>query len=97
VGFLFGVANNRKVSLQPGQDIQVQTLTIPGSGLVVYLKEFGWVKVFAQDFKNEARYYILFLPELDALKSLTRERFKQVHDRHWQIESFHRVIRPVGK
>jgi hypothetical protein len=49
---------------------------------VVYLKEFGWVKVFCQDFKNEARYYIMFLPELEALKPLTRERFKQVHGQH---------------
>ena len=75
--------------------MQIQTLTVPKSGLVVYLKEFGWVKVFAQEFKNEARYYILFLPDLEALKPLTRETFKQVHDRHWQIESFHRVIKQV--
>lgn len=68
---------------------------IPESGLVVYLKEFGWVKVFAQDFKSEARYYILFLPQLAALKSLTRERFKQVHDRYWQTLSFHQVIKQV--
>jgi len=53
VGFLFGVADNRKVSLERGQEIQVQRLVIPESGLVVYLKEFGWVKVFSQDFKNE--------------------------------------------
>lgn len=77
-----------------GQQIQVQSLGIP-SGLVVYLKEFGWVKVFSQEFKNEARYYILWRPELDELKTLTRERFKQVHNRHWQIESFHRVIKQV--
>jgi len=95
VGFLFGVADNRKVSLERGQEIQVQRLVIPESGLVVYLKEFGWVKVFSQDFKNEARYYILCLPELENLKLLTRETFKQVHDRHWQIESFHRVIKQV--
>ena len=95
VGFLFGVANNRKVSLQPGQEIQVQTLTIPESGLVVYLKEFGWVKVFARDFKNAACYDILLRPELEALKPLTRETFKRVHDHHWQIESFHRVIKQV--
>ena len=95
MGFLFGVADNRKVSLERGQEIQVQRLVIPESGLVVYLKEFGWVKLFAQDFKNEARYYILFLPELENLKPLTRETFRQVHDRHWQIESFHRVIKQV--
>jgi hypothetical protein len=95
VGFLFGVADNRKVSLERGQESQLQRLVIPESGLVVYLKEFGWVKVFVQDFKNEARYYILFLPELENLKPLTRETFKQVHDRHWQTLSFHRVIKQV--
>lgn len=95
VGFLFGIAQNRKVSLQKGQEIQVQTLSVPDAGLMVYLKEFGWVKLFCQDFKNEARYYILFRPELEALKLLTRATFKQVHDQHWKIESFHRVIKQV--
>ena len=45
VGFLFGIAENRKVSLARGSDVQVQSLEIPDAGLVVYLKEFGWVKV----------------------------------------------------
>jgi len=95
VGFLFGIADNRKASLIQGQEVQVQTLVIPESGLLVYLKEFGWVKVFCQDFKNEARYYIMFVHNLELLKLLSRERFKQVHDQHWQIESFHRVIKQV--
>ena len=95
VGFLFGVANNRKVSPEQGKEVQVQTLEIPDGGLVVYLKEFGWVKVFCQDFKNEARYYILQLQDLQSLKQLTRLEFKQVHDRHWLIECFHRVIKQV--
>ncbi|NJP11571.1 MAG: transposase [Leptolyngbyaceae cyanobacterium RU_5_1] len=101
VGFLFGVAHNRKVSLERGKEVPVQTLEIPQQGLVVYLKEFGWVKVFRQDFKHEARYYIMMLPELEnlkpqeSLKHLTRQTFKQVHDQHWQIESFHRVIKQV--
>jgi hypothetical protein len=95
VGFLFGIADNRQVSLERGTQVQVQTLTIPESGLVVYLKEFGWVKVFCQNFKNEARYYILFLPDQDNLRHLDRADFLHVHDRHWQIESFHRVIKQV--
>ncbi|MCX5961866.1 MAG: hypothetical protein NT070_01605 [Cyanobacteria bacterium] len=57
-------------------------MEVPESGLVVYLKEFGWVKLFCQDFKNEARYYILFRPELVSLLSLQRETFKHVHDNH---------------
>jgi hypothetical protein len=95
IGFLFGIAENRQVSLEKGKYVQVQTLLIPDSGLVVYLKEFGWVKVFCQDFKNEARYYITYLPDLENLKKLSRQEFKQLHDKHWQIENFHRVIKQV--
>jgi hypothetical protein len=95
VGFLFGIADNRLVSLERGIQVQVQTLTIPESGLVVYLKEFGWVKVFCQSFKNEARYYIMYLPNDTELRQLNRQDFRQIHDSHWQIESFHRVIKQV--
>jgi hypothetical protein len=92
VGFWFGIADNRQVSLEPGKLVQVQSLDLPDDGLIVYLKAFGWVKVFCQSFKNERRYYIISLPELEALQQLTRTQFKQVHDDHWQIECFHRVI-----
>jgi len=95
VGFLFGIADNRQVSVEKGAQVQVKTLTIPETGLVVYLKAFGWVKVFCQSFKNEVRYYILFLPTEDKLRRLDRSDFLRVHDCHWQIESFHRVIKQV--
>lgn len=95
VGFLFGIAENRQVSIERGTFVQVQTLTIPESGLVVYLKEFGWVKVFCQNFKNEVRHYIMYQPEETELRQLSRGDFRQIHDCHWQIESFHRVIKQV--
>jgi len=95
VGFLFGIANNRHVSLEPGNLVQVESLDIPDEGLIVYLKSFGWVKVFCQPFKNELRYYIMFLPELEQLSSLTQKQFKLVHDDHWRIECFHRIIKQV--
>jgi hypothetical protein len=38
VGFLFGIADNRKVSLERGKLLQVKHLEIPESGLVVYLQ-----------------------------------------------------------
>lgn len=95
VGFLFGIANNRNVGLEPGKLMQVESLDIPEEGLMVYLKAFGWVKVFCQPFKNELRYYIMFLPELEDQTSVTREQFKQVHDDHWRIECFHRIIKQV--
>lgn len=95
VGFLFGIADNRKVSLERGKLVQVKTLEIPLEGLVVYLKEFGWVKVFCQWFKNEPRYYIMHQTKLEQIHQLTALRFKQVHDGHWLIECFHRVIKQV--
>jgi len=95
VGFLFAIAANRQVSLERGLQVQVQTLSLPESGLVVYLKEFGWVKVFCQNFKNEVRYYIMYLPQENELRRLSRQDFRQIHDTHWQIESFHRVIKQV--
>jgi hypothetical protein len=95
VGFLFGIANNRQVSIERGTYVQVQTLTIPEAGLVVYLKEFGVVKVFCQNFKNEVRHYIIYLPDDTKMRQLNRTDFRQIHDSHWQIESFHRVIKQV--
>ncbi len=62
---------------------------------MVYLKAFGWVKVFWAPFKNEQRYYILYRPDLAALQQLTRAEFKPVHSEHWQIECFYRVIKQV--
>ena len=95
VSFLFGVAENRKVSLIQGTEVQIQTLEIPEAGLMVYLKEFSWVKVFSQDFENQVRYYIIWKPEFEALQKLNRSMFKIIHDLHWLIESFHRVIKQV--
>jgi len=95
VGFLFGIANNRQVSVEQGKSMPVQDLDIPAQGVMVYLKALGWVKVFCQSFKNEQRYYILYRPDLEALQQLTRQTFKSVHDDHWQIEGFHRVIKQV--
>ncbi|PZO11655.1 MAG: IS701 family transposase, partial [Leptolyngbya foveolarum] len=56
VGFLFGIANNRRVSVERGETLPVKDVEIPEDGLMVYLKAFGWVRVFCQPFKNEPRY-----------------------------------------
>lgn len=95
VGFLFGIANNRQVSIEKGKELPVKDLEIPEAGLVVYLKSFGWVKVFCQQFKNEPRYYIVYHQDLDVLNQIKRDEFKSLHDSHWQIEEFHRVIKQV--
>ena len=92
-GFLVGVAKNRLVRLTLHQPYQrVDSLTIPPSGLLVYLKGVGPVQVFCQRFKNEScRYYTLYLPDPDALASTTAADFEALHTLHWGIECFHRA------
>lgn len=46
LSFLVGIAKNRKVSLGRCEYVRVENLEIPDGGLVVFLKNFGCVKVF---------------------------------------------------
>ncbi|WP_320073225.1 transposase [Nostoc sp. MG11] len=94
--FLTGVAKNRSCSVDGKNYTQVQNLEIPEVGLIVYLKNFGQVKVFRRSFKNETyRYYIMYIPEKDALLSISRTDFKELHSIHWGIECYHRAIKQV--
>lgn len=69
---------------------------IPEFGLIVKLKNFGWVKVFRRSFKNETqRYYIIYTSTKDTLNSIYRTEFKQVHSIHWGIECAHKAIKQV--
>jgi len=87
LGFLVGVAKNRLCSIN-GQDYsQISTLVIPENGLIVYLKNFGQVKVFSKNFKNEeVRYYIMFCKNQEELLAINKEEFKRLNSIHWGIE-----------
>jgi hypothetical protein len=96
LGLLMGVAKNRKVSINGRDYTQIQNVEIPDEGLMVHLKNFGQVKVFRKTFKNEdKRYYIIYLPNEDALIAITRVDFKSLHSIHWGIECYHRAIKQV--
>ena len=96
VGFLFGVAKDRTVSNQPHQYTQVQSIEIPASGLLTHLKGFGFVKLFRTVFRKEdAKYYILYLPDPKELEQVTKQEFQRPHDIHWGIESYHRATKQV--
>ena len=43
---MFAVEANRTVSLEKGAWVQVQELDIPDDGLMVWLRNFGQVKLF---------------------------------------------------
>jgi len=92
---MFAVERNRLVSVKKGTYVQIQSLEVPVSGLKVYLKGFGFVKIFRTVFKDEYRNYIMHTPTPEETDNLTYEDFKIIHDSHWNIEQFHRAVKQV--
>ncbi len=45
--------------------------------------------------KGDSRHYILYLPDLEKLREISRKEFITIHDTHWGIEAFHRAIKQV--
>ena len=70
MGLLFALESNRLVSVEKGSWVQVQQLEIPADGLVVWLKNFGQVKLFRTQLKDQLRHYISALPSDEQTTSL---------------------------
>lgn len=96
LNFMFGIERDRQISIEKGSYIRVDRMSdFSDNGKIVYLKEFGNVKVFRQLFKEEYRYYIMGVANLENLNSITQDDFEKNHAEHWQIETFHRAIKQV--
>lgn len=95
MGFMFAIESNRLVSTEKGTWAQVQTLDIPDNGLRVWLRDFGEVKLFRTRLKDQLRHYVVFLPDADAYDAFQLTDFQKLHDQHWQIEQYHRMIKQV--
>lgn len=94
--FLFGIEKDRQISIEKSSYIRVDQMNdFVDNGRIVYLKEFGNVKVFRQLFKEEYRYYIMGVAKLENLDGITHNDFIKNHAQHWQIETFHRAIKQV--
>jgi len=53
---------------------------------MVWLKNFGYVKLFRTTLKDHIRHYISSLPDKDKTTGFDKKTFTEQHDRHWQIE-----------
>lgn len=95
MGFLFAVESNRRVSIEKGSWVQVKQLNVPDDGVNVWLRNFGEVKLFRTRLKDQLRHYVVYLPEEETLESFDQFQFQNLHDRHWQIEQYHRMIKQV--
>lgn len=95
MGFLFAVESNRTVSIEKGAWTQVQKLDIPDDGVIVWLRDFGQVKLFRTRLKDQLRHYVVYLPKSDDYAAFKRTNFQALHDQHWEIEQYHRTIKQV--
>lgn len=95
IGLLFALESNRLVSVEKGSWVQVRQLDIPADGLVVWLKNFGYAKLFRTQLKDQLRHYISALPSEEQTATFDRNAFAEQHARHWQIEQYHRAIKQV--
>lgn len=94
--FMFGIENNRTISIERGQYIQIQTLEDwLDDEQTVYLKGYGMVKVFRQIYKKSYRYYIMSHFDLDQLPTIKKADFERIHSAHWGVERYHRAIKQV--
>jgi hypothetical protein len=73
----------------------VQKLDIPDDGLVVWLKQFGHVKLFRTWLKDQPRHYAAFLVNEEQLAACDQKTFTEQHDKHWHNEQYHRAIKQV--
>jgi len=90
IAWAFGIKSNRIVSETAHNQQQVQELSLPAEGKVVYLKGYGMVKVFRRESRNGApNHYAV------SLIATSDEEFTEYHRRHWDIEEYHRVLKQV--
>ena len=91
---MFAVKGNRTVSVQKGDYQQVQSLNIPEEGRTVWLRNFGYVRLYRTQLKNELRHYVVYTPLAGADLS-SQSDFNQIHRHHWAIEEYHRALKQL--
>lgn len=95
---MFALEANRLVSIEKGTWIQVRSLDVPKDGLILWLRDFGQVKLFRTSLKNQVRNDIVHVPKANDShdNGLKLDAFEcTLHDFHWQIEQYHRAIKQV--
>ena len=62
---------------------------------MVWLRDFGQVKLFRTRLKDQLRHHVTYLPNGDDYGALRQANFQSLHDQHWKIEQYHRMIKQV--
>ncbi len=75
IGLLFALESNRLVSVEKGSWAQVKQLETPEDGLMVLLKNFGYVKLFRTTLKDQISHYISSLPGEEKTSAFNNKAF----------------------
>lgn len=96
LGIMMGIAKNRQVSMNNSKYQSVEEIEIDENGTIVYLKNFGKVKVFKKHIKNDGvRFYMIYLPDFEEVKQIEKREFLARHLIHWGIECYHRALKQL--
>jgi hypothetical protein len=87
MGLMFAIEANRTVSLEKGTWVQVQKLDAPDEGLMVWLRNFGPVKLFRTRLKDQLRHYVVCSPDAQGYSTFGRLDFQKLHDQHWELNN----------
>ncbi len=77
---LFALESNRLFYIEKSTWVQVQQLAIPVEGLIVWLKNFGFVTVFRTQLKEQVRHYINSLSNVEQTAAFDHKTFTKQHD-----------------
>ena len=95
MSLMFAVEANRTVSVEKSAWVQVQKLDVPEDGLMVWLRNFGPVKLFRTRLKDQLRHYVVCLPNAQGYETFGRVDFQTRHNQHWGVEQYHRMLKQV--
>jgi hypothetical protein len=87
--------SNGDRAVEKGTWVQVQRLDVPDAGLIVWLRNFGLVKLFRTRLKDQLRHYVACLPDAQDYSTFGRADLQKLHDQHWKIEQYHRLLKQV--
>ena len=55
----------------------------------------GWSRLFRTRLKDQLRHYVACLPDTQGYSTFARLDFQKLHDQHWGIEQYHRLLKQV--
>lgn len=85
--FLTRLKSNRQVNPDKSGLVDVSTLAVPPSGLVVQLRGFGLVRLFQQDAQGQVEHWAT------SDTQMSRDTFDLTAKACWRIETYHRGLK----